>query len=412
VIAKQHVCLKLRQRCRPALDTQYRRYGFHCSATRRLSRPASLLPAPRDVSISVTGPAQTVFSWAKDRCEDLDLPDLPARAFRDADGRVQLIAAHYINRRFIGPDLDHLTRDCSVILQSDHNPDPAAFDDSEWIGSTYTFDGHTIYALLHSEYHGWEHPGQCADNSVLNCWWNTITFGVSNNGGSTYSHATLPRLVASVPYRYIPNGGTTGAMSPTNIVHNPRNGYYYALVYITQQPPGQSPNYALDCLIRTKDLADPASWRAWSGGTNFDTTFIDPYRSTDNPTDHLCRGVSPDKLVDPNLGSFVPGSLTFSAYADQWIFVGVSAGGFYYSLSPDLIHWSQRRLFYPAPVPWTYHCGDPDPVHYPSLLDPNSTSRNFETTGKTAFIYFTLFHTSGCTQGLNRDLVRVPITIH
>ena len=48
------------------------------------------------------GPPQTVFSWAKDRCEDLDIPDLPARAFRDAQGRVQLIAAHYINRRFIG----------------------------------------------------------------------------------------------------------------------------------------------------------------------------------------------------------------------------------------------------------------------------------------------------------------------
>ena len=31
--------------------------------------------------------------------------------------------------------------------------------------------------------------------------------------------------------------------------------------------------------------------------------------------------------------------------------------------------------------------------------------------GQTAYLYFTQFHTEGCNQGLNRDLMRVPIVL-
>ena len=50
----------------------------------------------------VIGSEKIVFDWTTDRCEDLDIPDAPARAFRDADGNVQLIASHSVNRRMIG----------------------------------------------------------------------------------------------------------------------------------------------------------------------------------------------------------------------------------------------------------------------------------------------------------------------
>jgi hypothetical protein len=44
---------------------------------------------------------------------------------------------------------------------------------------------------------------------------------------------------------------------------------------------------------------------------------------------------------------------------------------------------------------------------YPALLDPASTSRNFETTGKTAYLYYTR-HNFG--QGsLDRDLIRISV---
>jgi hypothetical protein len=83
------------------------------------------------VAVRVTGTEENVFDWSQSACEAADIPDTPARAFRDASGRVQLIASHYINRRMIGSDLNHVARDCRVIMRSDFDPDPADFDDRE-----------------------------------------------------------------------------------------------------------------------------------------------------------------------------------------------------------------------------------------------------------------------------------------
>jgi hypothetical protein len=45
------------------------------------------------------------------------------------------------------------------------------------------------------------------------------------------------------------------------------------------------------------------------------------------------------------------------------------------------------------------------------LIDPQSPSRNFETIGDTAYLYFTRFHFRNCAANLDRDLLRVPITV-
>jgi hypothetical protein len=87
--------------------------------------------------------------------------------------------------------------------------------------------------------------------------------------------------------------------------------------------------------------------------------------------------------------------------------------GFYYSLSNDLIHWSTQRRFLDAVVRWTYVCGGGEPLLDVAVLDPDSESRNFETTGQRMYLYFVRFHyvvnAQGCFQTLNRDLDRVPI---
>ena len=86
----------------------------------------------------IGGPEEVVFDWSADRCEDLDIPDLPARAFRDQNGQVQLISSHHSVRRFLGPDLNNLTHDCSIVMTSHYDSDPSMFNDVEWIGATYT----------------------------------------------------------------------------------------------------------------------------------------------------------------------------------------------------------------------------------------------------------------------------------
>jgi hypothetical protein len=71
------------------------------------------------------------------------------------------------------------------------------------------------------------------------------------------------------------------------------------------------------------------------------------------------------------------------------------------------VNWTHRKLLMEVELPWTVD--DPAQVNdlYPALLDPESGSRNFETTGPTAYLYFTrnnFGHTS-----LDRDLMRVPV---
>jgi hypothetical protein len=105
-----------------------------------------------------------------------DVPDLPARAFRDADGKVQLIATHYVDRRMIGDTLALVKRDCRVVMNSDMNGDPAKFDDHEWLGSFYTLDGQTIYALVHDEYQGHTHRG----------WQASVDFGATQGDKNWY----------------------------------------------------------------------------------------------------------------------------------------------------------------------------------------------------------------------------------
>jgi hypothetical protein len=61
--------------------------------------------SPPLVVVEPSGPLQTVFRWQTDKCTVDDIPDDGARAFRDLNGTVHLIASHYINWAFTGKDL-------------------------------------------------------------------------------------------------------------------------------------------------------------------------------------------------------------------------------------------------------------------------------------------------------------------
>jgi hypothetical protein len=360
-------------------------------------------------SVKIAGLEETVFDWSRSACEPADIPDIPARAFRDSQGRVQLIASHYVNRRMVGPDLNHLTHDCAVIMPSHYEPNPAMFNDREWIHSTYTPDGTRIFALVHNEYQGHTHPGQCPSGEYTGCWYNAVTLAVSTDGGASYDHVPPPaHLVASIPYPYEPDSGPAGIFQPSNIVRNDTDGYYYALLRVQRygaQPQGT-------CVMRTTDLADPKSWRAWDGSA-FNVRFIDPYLGPDvSPGGHVCQPVSYGEI------QLMVESLTFNTYLNKYFLVGTTEGwgrvgervsGIYYATSEDLIHWTPRKLIMEVESRQTYRCGDPNPVAYPSILDPDSTSRNFETAGKEAYLYFTRSNYQSCQQTFDRDLVRIPI---
>jgi hypothetical protein len=511
----------------------------------------------RQVGVPIIGEEEIVFDWTTDRCDMQDIPDLPARAFRDIFGQIQLIATHNINRRMIGNSLENVERDCTVIMESGRESAPELFDGWEWISSTYTLDGHKIYALIHNEFQGlqaghwrsvedfsstqgqsgWHYqewiggysnmfydpnnnrwqgsratcvlgnayahpegfceparkwvspvsatvkirgdakdldggggdgvilrivkgteelwsqvinngdtktysynldvdvergdaiyfrvnqrnssnfdstqftadisiePDLCSSGQTLNCWYNSISLAISNDGGRSYQHSEAPtHLIAAPPYQYVPDSGAWGYFAPSNIIHNPNDDYYYTFI---AGGPYRSQQWAA-CLMRTKDLDDPLSWRAWDG-ESFDVQFINPYLESDfKPFEHVCRPVDRDDI------GWIKSSLTYNTYFEQFLLVGefVKAGqqGFYYALSDDLIEWTEMELLMDVNLTTQEtHCNQ-ESLLYPSLIDPTDTSMNFEVTGKQPYLYFTRFHPCTSTNfRLDRDLVRIQI---
>jgi hypothetical protein len=367
-------------------------------------------------SVRATGEAKVVMDWATQSCDAEDIPDNPARAFRDSLGRVQLIASHLTTWRMMGSSIDTLTQRCDhTLFGSDGNQNPSAYNDKEWIGSLYTLNGQTVYALVSNEYQGWRYPTRCNLGSgweqEQKCWENSITLAKSVNSGDSYSHAAPPgHLVAASPYQYRAGDGPYGYFAPSNIVRR-ADSYYYALVKtetVRDQVFGA-------CLIRTNNLEDASSWRAWDG-SGFNTRFINPYVETNAPASaHVCNPVARDQIEK------MSSSLTYSTYFNRYVLVGYQAPvvngqevpGFYYSLSSDLVHWTNRKLLMKGELPWTHQCGEEDPILNPSLIDPNSTSANFETIGQRAYLYFTQYNyeyvPGECYMSLDRDLVRIPI---
>lgn len=347
-----------------------------------------------------------VFDWSKDACEPIDIPDQAAHAFRDSRGKVQLFASNYVTRRFTGRSLNRLRHSCTVAMSSHYDSRPARFDDHEWLSAPYTSNGKTVYALVHEEYQGHTHPGRCPSSIYTKCWYNAITLAKSTNGGRTFGQRRPPtQLVASLPYRYVADAGPYGLFSPSNIIRKGR--YYYALL--------QAERYNLQrqgaCLIRTRHLADPKSWGAWNG-SEFTVRFRNPYSPRlGDPAERICEPVSFPQIAG------MTGSLTFNTYLRKFLLISMSevlvnqrrVTGFYYSLSDDLIHWSKRRLLVKGKLPPLYRCGDSNPIAYPSVLDPTSRKRNFDTTGRRPYLYFTRFKYKNCRQTLDRDLVRRQI---
>jgi hypothetical protein len=335
------------------------------------------------------GPAQLVFD-TRQSCEQVDIPDAFPRAFRDYNNTVHLIATHYVARAMIGPTLDQVKHDCRVIYRSPHDPDPAHFNDANWLTSLYTDDGRKIAALAHNEYHGDEHPGMCGDlinpNHSQDCAWTTITFAESPDGGYSFKEASPPaNLVASLPYPYDKNnkGGAQGYDAPTNILKI--GPFYYAMLNVWRDYKAQ--RYG-PCLIRTADLFNPSSWRGWNG-KGFAIRFINPYLEPNgDATQHVCppvMGGTADSLaIDEQTDTFLAN-----------VYVGDNryghGPGLYIMASRDLIHWSEPTLvastgFLLRGEPrgnWSYL--------YFALLDPASPDRNFTTVSNTPYVYYVRF---------------------
>ncbi len=399
------------------------------SSTPTTTEPPTPLPVQaKDVLITL-GTPELVFDYSEDTCRranGLDLPDTPARAVRAPDGGLVLISSNSpANFLMYGTDFEHLEHSCTPSLLAANNSYAFTFDNQEWLLSVYS-DGETIHALVHNEFHDplAENclPGVSTTNNL--CWYNSITYAYSTDGGRTFIQPPAPEhLVAALPIPWDSTFGVTtdrsgrlqppppqGYMSPSNIVRG-QDGYYYTL--FRSMPDPLQPGLSGTCLMRTENLGDPKSWRAWDG-TGFGFTMYSPYDAQDNPAPTglpACTFVSHDAIRELN------DSLTFNTYLNQYIVVGANVYyknnqpvcGTFFSLSQDLIHWSEPQLMMTGELTYEPCIGTDNlpngAIMYPSLIDHASTDSNFEYTGQTDYLYYILWN-----EGLDRDLWRVPIT--
>jgi hypothetical protein len=312
--------------------------------------PPAWPPDPRTPDF-LDGPRLAAFDTARDSCEQIDIPDAAARAFRDYAGTIHLISSHYVTRASLGATLETVKHNCQVVYSSHHDGNIADFDDATWLDSFYNIDGRRILALGHMEYHGWEHAGMCRSKTdTFSCWYNVDTYNLSEDGGYHFTRPKPPlNYFVGLPYKYEVNQGPEGYSVVANILKV--GGWYYDAVLSWSWPPncgraqGQHPCLVPDgaCLIRTADILDPTTWRAWDGH-EFNVRFVNPYREpVTEPAAHVC---APVPYLDLSNGiNFHPASGLFVAILWSYADFGFGPAGVYFTTSAAAHgrHGSRRR---------------------------------------------------------------------
>ncbi len=375
--------------------------GAALVAALSLTCATSLQAADIKVSMGAGGP-QAMYRSGVDGCAPIDTPDIDPRAFRDASGGVAMFALHYVNRALRGPDLAHLKIDCAVALDSAHDPEAAHYNDRRYMTATWTDNGRDVVGIVHHEYHADDHRA-CATTQSIGCWYNTILSFSSRDGGRSFT-MDRPAVVAAAPFKQdVEQGRHRGFFNPSNIVSDGRYKYFMAS---TTGWSGQ--NYGV-CLFRSPNPFDSASWRAWDGA-DFTVRYGDPYGPR-APAPRPCAIVAP--FVFP------VGSLVKHAASGRWLAVWMAKkddgafpiSGFYTSTSGDLRHWSQPRLLLAGPTIHDGACGG-SLIAYPSIIDENARTRNFEDAGDSPWLYYVSIKMNGCETGertLQRERLKISL---
>ena len=354
---------------------------------------------PPLLKLTLEGSWQTMFDPAKDRCDGHDVPDTPARAFRNPEGEIVMFALHYVARALRGPSLDRMKVDCKPAYGSPLDPDPAAYNSQSWIAATWTRNGRDVEAIIHHEYRAALH-NRCGvpANNALACWYNTLLSARSRDGARTFAKHAYP-VMAAAPFRQdFEQHRHRGFLNPSNMFSDGKFVYLFAAQTGWRgQPHGV-------CLFRSAEPAQPRSWRAWDGAS-FSIAFDDPYRPN-------MQWPRPCKTIEPfpaQVGAVIrhrPSGVfvaVVQTWKDQRRF---PVPGFYYATSRDLKNWSEPALLMATRTLYDDACGARALNSYPSILADDSQSRNFDDAGAQAWLYWSMMRIDGCVHTSDRKLMR------
>ncbi len=314
-------------------------------------------------------------------------PDGPPRVYRDLAGKIRMLVPHHLTYAFTGDSLDKLSLDCTKAVSiSNYNSNPAFFDDAFWPWSPYRLSDGRFFVMYHHEAHAKSHPGEisCADNE---CWFPALTWGSSSDGVRFQVAPQQQRVLAKPPVAFN-NHFVGGYSDPTNIIFNPRDNFYYTMSMFKSA----DGSFGV-CTLRTKDLFDSNQWRAFDGNE---------FNAKPNLGER-CATL---------FGGLAPGSLNFSTYLNQFVFLGFGerqedhTQGFFIKFSQDLIHWSSAVTVLSATNSWGDNATIEGRVHhiYPSFIDPTGGD-NFDTLSQDPYLYYVRRSTPSTT----REVVRMRV---
>jgi hypothetical protein len=343
------------------------------------------------LKVRAMGKLEQVYDHDASGCEDY-LPDVPPRAFRDAVGTVHFISSQLTTYEMSGPTLDSLQPpDCKPVMRSVRNPNASLETYYEWLSATYTPNGEDVYALVHDEWYPSIIDRRCDPDFDWKFRINAITLAVSHDRGQTFYHPADYKLFqAGTPWKQTYScrpkldDYVYGPAEPSNIV---RSGGFYYFVFHQGTDPGLHNDWGV-CLARTPDISRAGSWSLWTR------------RGWVDGLTHVCDPISKLNIGDMHT------SITYNTYLRKFLLVGCKYypfDGVYLATSADLIHWD------PAVKIVSMHNAkiEQGELRFPVLLDPNDTSRNFENSGQTPYLYFALQH-----DGVNTiDVVRQQILL-
>jgi hypothetical protein len=392
-----------RRRHVKALTRALAAFGLICLAN------ATAAHAQGDLTLTIAGKEEFVATAEQMNCRPkrgrgIDVTDMPVSAFRRADGKVILLAGNRFNWFLEGPDVDKVRRtSCNQILESAENSDPSQYRDKEWVTSLYSKDGKYVLGFVHNEYHGEDHgQRECVIRSASDrvCWYASSTMIESRDGGHSFSRPPMPASVLiSLPYEYKP-GMRRGGVSLPKVVGNPADGKVYVFASYADRNTGARIG---QCVFRGTGT-QLGGWEAWDG-SQFKRFDSNPYAC-----DGTCTGnrTTCKQVIDDNIFSvrYVPAKRMYVA-------LGFRRNQVIYRVSKDLVNWGERKVLMEAPAFQQWQPGDgAGPQWYYSLLDPSSSSRNFDTLESRPYLYLTRFRVAGGKiTNSRRDLMRVPLRI-
>ena len=304
----------------------------------------------------------------------------------------------------------------------------------------------------------------------------SITLARSTDGGRWFSHAEKPpnHVIATMQLPWKPNAPNFGYRMPSNILKGKRpehEGFFYATfntgvhdarftppskcIHSKQKDcgslwsPNQPSGWAMGvvggqevgtCIMRTRDLSDASSWRAWDG--HFDPTTGAPSFTADlsrNPyanTGGKGAMTTCAVLANPNPHNHTSASanshnsILWSTYYGRYMLFG--NGGptnWRFALSDDLVRWDNWTEVDPGQInprpghrEWcaanatTGNGVSSDPTRcysgyaYPSVIDPDCETDNYDEVGARAYLLtLGMAGWSPYNHTTTRDVLRIPI---